>query len=38
MKEQRAITEMVSKAEPGEVFVPGNFAEAGLASLRYSDA
>lgn len=31
MSEQRAIMELVSEAEPGEVFVPGDFAEAGSA-------
>lgn len=32
MSEQRAIMKLVSEAEPGEVFVPGDFAEAGSAA------
>lgn len=31
MSEQRSLTEMVSKAEPGDVFVPGDFAGVGSA-------
>lgn len=31
MSEQRTISEMVSEAEPGGLFVPGDFAEAGSA-------
>lgn len=31
MSEQRGIEEILSEAEPGEVFVPGDFAEAGSA-------
>lgn len=38
MSEQRAIVEMVSEAKPGAVFVPSDFAEAGIGRRRSQGA